>query len=280
MILGSLRTPFAPYFLLVGLSPDETLAGQVRLLEGRWFEPGKKELALGHLAAQELGYRVGNRIALSSDLIFSITGIYSFGYKMTDSSASMDIQDAQSLLNWDDSVNMAFIHVGDPVHTRQIIDKINQEYPHLYASAGGDVVDQIRLFDSFDLFAWIISAASMLTCCLIVTNTLVMAVSERTREFGILMAIGWNRWMIYRTIFYEGLLLSILGCITGTVLAVVSLHLLQVSRRAGIGLIEATLPLDTIVGVHLIALILAGAASLYPATITLRLSPAQALRHE
>lgn len=279
MVLGSLRTPFAPYFLLMGISTEERMTAQIKLLEGRWFVPGKQEIMLGQLAAIDLGYKVGEKIVLAENMIYTITGIYSFGYKMTDSSAAMHTRDAQFLLNRDNSVNMVFIQT-ESSQTQTVINKINTDFPHLYASAGGDMVSQIRLFDSFDLFAWLISGASFITCCLIVMNTLVMAVTERKKELSILLAIGWSGFMVYRTVLYEGIIISITGCILGLFFGATSLHLLQSSRHLGMGLIPISIPLEVVIQAFSIAVLLGLVSSFYPAILSTKVYPAQALRQE
>ena len=280
IIMGFLKTPWAPYFLILGLSSTEELAGQLRLLQGRWFEPQAKEIVLGYLCARQLAYAPGDAITLSAGAEFTVTGIYSFGYPMADGAAVMDIRTARTLLNRDDSVNMVLAAISEDVDPDDLMHRFNSDFPHLYASSGKDFVSEVRFFDSVELFTWILSMVSLITCCLVVVNTLVMSVSERIKEIGILLAIGWTRFMIYKTILYESIVICLAGTLAGGSLAVIALWLLQGSRSLGLGLIPVSISLDIVLVGCGLALLLGLICSLYPALLTRKMTPAQALRHE
>ena len=280
IIMGFLKTPWAPYFLILGISSTEELAGQLRLIEGRWFEPLTKEIVLGFLCANQLAYAPGDTINLSESTEFTVTGIYSFGYPMADGAAVMDIRTARTLLNRDDSVNMLLATILKGIQPSEVMQQINSEFPHLYASSGKDFVSEVRFFDSVELFTWILSMVSLITCCLVVVNTLVMSVSERIKEIGILLAIGWTRFMIYKTILCESIFICLAGTLVGCSLAMAALWLLQGSRSLGLGLIPVQITLHIVLAGCGLALLLGWICSLYPALLTRKLTPAQALRHE
>jgi len=279
-IMGLLQTSWAPYFLILGISSAEDLAGQVSIVEGRWFEPGEDALVLGYLGAKNLDYSIGNKIYLAEDTIFTITGIFSLGYPMADGAAIIDISVARKLLNRDDSVNMVLAGVSEGHDPYEVIDEINSAFPHLYAASGKDFVAEVRFFDSVDLFTWLLSMVSLITCCLVVMNTLVMSVSERVKEIGILLAIGWSSFMIYRTILYESMIICLAGSILGSAGAWTALKLLQESRSLGLGLIPVTISPAIVAGAMILALFLGLVCSVYPAVMSLKMSPAKALRYE
>ncbi|MFW5730839.1 MAG: ABC transporter permease [Desulfonatronovibrionaceae bacterium] len=280
VIMGFLQTSWAPYFLILGVSSAESLASRVSLLEGEWFSPQKQEMVLGYLGAAELGYSTGNKMVLNDRNMFTITGLFSFGYPMADGAALMDLSTAKKLLNRDNSVNMILTEISPATDPYQAIQELNSLFPHLYASTGKDFVGEIRFFDSVELFTWILSTVSFLTCCLVVMNTLIMSISERIKELGILMAIGWSRLMIYRTILYESLILCLAGTIAGAAAAGVSLSVLQGSRTLGLGLIPAGISWNLAILSCGLALLLGVVSSLYPALIINRVTPAGALRYE
>lgn len=280
IIMGFLKTAWAPYFLILGISSAEDLASRVTLLEGKWFVPEEQELVMGYLGAAQLGYSTGNKIILTDDTIFTITGIFSFGYPMADGAALMDIRTATKLLNRDDSVNMVLAEIASGNDPYQVIKDINMLFPHLYASTGKDFVGEVRFFDSVELFTWILSMVSLITCCLVVMNTLIMSVSERIKELGILMAIGWSRFMIYKTIAWESVIICLCGTVAGAGAAAMSLKVLQGSKSLGLGLIPASISLETMLMSLGLAFILAAASSIYPAVLIFKISPAQALRYE
>jgi putative ABC transport system permease protein len=111
---------------------------------------------------------------------------------------------------------------------------------------------------------------------LMVLNTLLMAVLERTREIGILSAIGWSKERIMGALVIEGFLLSALGSTLGIVLGIGGSRLL--SAIPAIGRYIAVRPtLGLIVITALAAIILGILGSFYPAWVATRASPADAL---
>jgi putative ABC transport system permease protein len=120
--------------------------------------------------------------------------------------------------------------------------------------------------------AWV----ALLMGMLMVLNTLLMAVIERTREIGIMSAIGWPPARIMGVLILEGLVLSALGSAIGIVLGVAGSHVLSslpaigryVAIRPTFGLIAAT---------ALAALALGVLGAFYPAWLATRQDPAAAL---
>jgi len=110
-----------------------------------------------------------------------------------------------------------------------------------------------------------------------VLNSLVMATQERTREIGIVAAIGWSDTRIMASIVAEGLVMCAIGCVLGVLvsfLAAFAFPLIPsignlISFKPGVALISATIAA---------AFALCALGALYPAWRAVRLSPAEALR--
>ncbi|HEX7376112.1 MAG TPA: ABC transporter permease, partial [Pirellulales bacterium] len=106
-----------------------------------------------------------------------------------------------------------------------------------------------------------------------------MSVLERTREFGLLRALGWPRWRVVRTIFIESAMLALAGAVLGSVLGVLLPKMLGQVRTMS-GLIEGnTDPLALLEGFG-IALLMGIAGAAYPAYRGASLRPIDALRHK
>jgi putative ABC transport system permease protein len=111
---------------------------------------------------------------------------------------------------------------------------------------------------------------------LMVLNTLLMAVLERTREIGILSAIGWSTERIMGALVIEGFILSAVGSVVGIVLGVAGSKFLSAIPAIGRYVaVEPTLPLIAATALAAIALGILG--SFYPAWVATRQSPAAAL---
>ena len=111
-----------------------------------------------------------------------------------------------------------------------------------------------------------------------VLNTMLMTVSERTREIGTLRAFGWRSSMVMRLILAEGLVTALLGGLCGSVLGWVAAELLM--RLVPQGLLEAHYRPAVLLRGLGIALVVGILGALYPAWRASRLLPAEALRYE
>ncbi len=280
LIMGAIKTPWNTYFPVIGVSSIKTFSNKFNLTEGRLFTSDKRELILGITAAQKLGYHVQNKILLAHNELFTVAGTYYFGSSMVDNGAILDIKDAQRLLKREDYINMAFIQMAKDARADEMTTIINSAFPHLSAIRSGDYTGQVELFKTLDAVVWIISAISIFSCCILIMNTMIMAVSERTKEIGILLAVGWSRFMIFRTIVAEAMLICVAGGIFGSVISLLTLYMLANYTTAGLGWIPTSISFKTAyTGVGLS--VLCGIVSaLSPAALASKLSPAEALRHE
>jgi putative ABC transport system permease protein len=280
VILGSIRTPWNPYFIIAGISSAEALSTKLTLVEGRFFVPGKREIILGKLAAERLDYHPGSKILLPGEELFTITGMYSFGSRMIDGAAIFDLDDAQRLLKSADYVNIAFIQVRPGDDVRQVTDEIGRRFPHLSALPSADFSGQVRMFNTVNIFVWIISLISLFTCCIVVMNTLLMAVSERTKEIGILMAVGWSRFMVYRMILKEAVIICFAGGVAGNIGGLLFLVLLNEMKTLGVGWFPLAIPAAIVLKSLALSVVLGIAGSFYPAVVAIKLLPGEALRYE
>jgi putative ABC transport system permease protein len=109
-------------------------------------------------------------------------------------------------------------------------------------------------------------------------NTVLMSVFERTREIGVLRALGWRRRWVIQLILLESLLLSALGAVAGSLLGV---GLTKVVGLTGMGsLIPGVFSPGLFIQVFVIALLLGAVGGLYPAMRAANLRPVEAIRHE
>jgi putative ABC transport system permease protein len=108
---------------------------------------------------------------------------------------------------------------------------------------------------------------------------MLMAVFERTREIGVMRALGWRRSAILWLILREAFLLGLLGGLAGIAIAFGFSYLLN-NAPAITGLLELKWDLAIFARAILVALILGLVGGLYPAYRATRLQPIEALRYE
>jgi putative ABC transport system permease protein len=280
LIIGSIKVSWNSYFIIAGISSSETLLSKFVMIEGRPPQPGRRELILGSLAAGQLNYRSGNKILLFDDEVFTITGIYNFGSRIMDSAAVLDIADAQLLLKTDQYINMAFIQLEIGSDARQVMERIQKRFPNLSVQTSADFHSQLRMFHTIDMFVWVISLISLFTCCIVVMNTFFMAVSERTKEIGILMAVGWSRFRIFRMILGEAMIICLAGGILGNVAGFIFFSVINRINDIGLGWMPTSIPPEIVSQSLAISIGLGIICSCYPAVVASMLLPVDALRYE
>jgi putative ABC transport system permease protein len=124
-----------------------------------------------------------------------------------------------------------------------------------------------------------ISVVAILVGGVGVLNTMLMSVFERTREIGVLRALGWGRRRILGLIMREALMLGLLGGLAGIAIALGLVVLLQSIPMIGLA-IDAVWSTQIFVRALSVALLLGLVGGLYPAFRATRLTPIEALRYE
>jgi ABC-type antimicrobial peptide transport system permease subunit len=119
-----------------------------------------------------------------------------------------------------------------------------------------------------------------------------MAVLERTREIGMLMAVGMNRRKVFLMIMTETIFLSLVGTLFGIIISAVTIYLTGLSginfsawtegyESLGYSaLVYPSLYLDFYIGMTILVIITAIISSIYPARKALRFNPAAAIRED
>lgn len=164
---------------------------------------------------------------------------------------------------------------------KQINALLARDYPAFEALSNEEVKQQVKdqINQVFAIF-YVIMAIAILVSLLGVVNTLLMSVLERTRELGLLRAIGTTRWQIRRMVVAESLLITAagatLGVIVGLMLGWAFVRGIS-SANAGV---EFHPPVGVIFGVALLAVVAGVFASLPPARRAARMNVIESLSYE
>ena len=280
VLIGRIRAPWSDSFTVVGVSSLDPLLGQMALTAGRPFDPARREMILGRLAAERLGYGAGNKMLLADGELLTISGIYSMGVGIMDGGAIMDLAAARRLTGRADTVNLALLRLGDPSLVPAVVRRIGERLPRLAAFPSGEMAAHVAELGAVDLFVWVLGGISLLACVLVVANTLTMAVAGRTREIGVLMAIGWSRSMVARAVVTEAVAVGAAAALVGNALAWLGLWLVARAAPIGVGALPAAVPLPVALASLAVAVVLGAVGALYPAALAARVLPARALRFE
>jgi putative ABC transport system permease protein len=280
-LVGATDIPGLSQSILIGISSIDHLGGRIGFVQGGPFTSGRGEAVLGQQAAREIGCKPGDEI-LVAEHIFRVTGICASGSAIFDGAVVMDWAEARNLLNRDDRVNLAFIRVAEAASVQNVIREIKSQFPNLSAVQQGEFLGHLRLLRTVDQFAQMIVAVTVLVTVVIVVNTLVLSISERRKEIGILMAVGWSRGRVMAMVFQEAVLICLGGGVAGCLLSLCLLWFFQYRGLIGSGWmrIPITIPLELFLSTMGLSLLLGVCSGAYPAFIASRHFPIEALRSQ
>ncbi len=279
-LLTFCKLPQMPMFLLIGLDPKGGLLGQVTIEKGDGLPAQSRGLALlGKRAAESLGLGVGSTLDIRGHS-FRIVGLYTQGTNITDSGAILPLAEAQDLMNVPGRVSLAAVSVNDLHQTDTVIRAIEARFPSLAASRAGDFVSQYKQLEMIETFAWAITFLAALVGGIGVMNTMMMSVFERTREIGVLRAIGWSGRRVLGMVVAEGALISVVGGVVGIGLGIAMLETSVRVFSSTISWADSTYDTTFFVKVMGLSLTLGVVGSLLPGWKASRLDPIEALRYE
>jgi putative ABC transport system permease protein len=280
MLIRITRHGSNPYFVLMGIRPDELAEAQPELVSGRLPSVGSThELLLGSRASDDTGAAAGSRVTIDGER-FLVTGIYRSEDVITNSGAYAPLATVQKISRMPGVVTAVYVAAEEGTDPVALALAIEDSMPTLTTVSEVDElgkVDQgIRVMDALNLA---VSTLAVLLGAIAVMNTMIMAVFERTREFGILRAVGWRGSRIMRLVLTEALFLCLVAAAVGTALGVLATRGVMLIEAVQ-GLLEPTYSLDVFVRAILIASAVGLVGATYPAYRAVRLSPMEALRHE
>jgi len=279
MVIGTLNEKWNPYALVMGVEP--AFAQRMALVAGRPMAAAEEAL-LGELGAQRMGLLPGARVTLG-DKSYLVSGLFRTGSRMFDGGVMVGIEQAQALFTPDGSeghYTLALVRTGDRADTARTIADVQRRHPVLRAIPATEFAGALRLFRVVDAFVGTIAVVALVGTVLVVTNTLLMAVAERTREIGILMAMGWTPWLVLRMLLAESVLLCLVGAALGNAFGLVLLHTVNGMETVGFGWIPVSLSPTLVALSFVLTLVIALLSLAWPAVVLWRMQPLSALRHE
>lgn len=272
-----------------------------KLVAGSYLEEGRLPIVIGQSLADKLDVGLRSKIVITfqdttNEIIagaFRVSGIYQ--------TVSPDFDEVNVYVRADDVARL--MGLSAPVFQEIAILSVDEDsvtslkhalqsrFPEPDIQEWKELSPELRFLDTaMDSFLYIFIAIILLALSFGLINTMLMSVLERTRELGMLMAIGMNKWRVFSMILMETLYLAIIGGIMGLGASWFSIKAMEdtgiridaVSEgMASFGMTSTLYPvLDIAYYPPLAAMILIFAliAALYPARKALQLKPATAIR--
>jgi ABC-type lipoprotein release transport system permease subunit len=266
-----------PMLILFGYNPHEFAIRHFRIIEGKPLA-ASHQVIVGRQAAEAMGVGVGDTLRLLEST-FRVVGIYETGVSYENSGVVISLREAQALAGKPHQVTWVLIKLRDPGRAEEVRDYLEANFPEIapsltskFVEAMPDMKTSNEMVGQISFLAVFIGAVGML-------NTMLMSVLERTREIGVLRALGWKRRHVLGMILQEALAVGLVGGVCGILLGLgVAWGIMQIPLVKG--MLRLSYNPQLFIQAMVVALVSGAAGGLYPAWRATRMRPVEALRYE
>jgi len=297
---------------ITGVEPEKEAPVSMvaeNVVQGRWLQSDDEDaLLIGQAMAERLEVTIGDRVTLVGRAThnqmrrrtMTIVGIYDLGIPEVEKSmVYVSLLEAQTLFDLRNQATEVAIYLEQVGQEPPVVERLQTALPS-YEVDAWDTLDpsskqmmelEAQVMGMFGMVILLIAGVGIL-------NLMLMAVFERTREIGLLAAMGLKRWETVVLFLLEGVMIGLLGALAGCVLGgAIGAHYGRVGidwmalyggMDVGefsplIGLMGDRLYLrigiDVLAGRALTVGVIAALASLYPAWQAAKREPAEALHY-
>ena len=271
--------------LAYGWQADSYEFASLQILTGKRFHDGHPEVMLGDLLADDLKKKVGDTLEIQSSP-FKVCAIYHGGSGLQADAVIMPLDQLQELSSLQGKVSTFDVRLrpapageSQENYLKRAQTQIEAALPGLRAVPAAERAHNNQFVQLAHASAWGTSSIALLIGVLGIANTMAMSVFERTREIGVLRALGWNRTQVLILIQLEAAILGLSGGLLGIAFGWSALHLLAALPQTA-SIVSTSLPVPLLaeaLGIAILAGLMAGAL---PAWRAAQLSPVEALRHD
>jgi len=273
---------------------DEDVTRRIFSLSEGAFPKSTSSVIVGPTLADRFDLKVGSRIKIGDEdegpaTTVRVVGILEERGMSADINSDMAIIGSEKLFTGIyanegeyDQVNLILNDINDSQKARtEILDKMNRKETTVNVQDSSRMLESITsTLGTMTTFVMAIAGISLLVAATSIFNVMMMSVTERVREIGIMRSIGAQKSEIRRMFLYESIVLGVVGAVIG---AVLSLGIGWVVVLAMVGRTDyfflpeslAYIPYAMLVGIAVCVL-----SGVYPAWRAADLDPVEALRAE
>ena len=236
-------------------------------------------VVLGKIAADNEEKEVGDTILLD-DKEFDIVGIYESGNSYQDQGGFTSLENSQKLSDDEGKVSTIYIKVDKGADVEAVEKSIDDKYgDNLTTISSLSDLDMVKnMIDMLNGASLAISILAVVIGAVGIINTMLTSVYERTRELGVLKAVGWSDGKILLMIIGESIVITIVAGIIGSIAGIIGVELIVLSNI--MPLLTPVYTVNIFVQAFSIALFVGVIGGIYPALKAVKLPPTEALRYE
>ena len=223
---------------------------------------------------------------------FRVAGIFdTYNDRYEESNVFVRGRDLNDILGQEQLIHKITLQITDYTQANRVVAELRQQYPDLDISSWGEAAPELQyVFDIMDITLYVIMVIIIIALVFSIINTMLMAVMERTRELGMLMALGMNQSRLFFMILAETFFLTMVGTPLGLAFSWMTISYFE---HVGINLgafaeglnaygfgtiIHPSLHPEYYLNITLMIAAASFISALYPAWKTMQLNPVEAIR--
>ena len=287
---------------VIGIDPQrEALVTDIHasILEGEYFEGvSRNPILISSKTAEEFKIKLRSKLVVTLNDIngeitsgaFRVVGIYNSQNPIYDKmNAFVRKSDLQRLMHVEGQIHEIAVLMDDHELAEPTALNYSNMFPESKVQAWIDLATGMRfMVEAKDTYAVIIVSIILIALLFSIVNTMLMAVLERIREIGMLMAVGMSKMKVFWMIMLETVFLSLIGGPLGMLVAVVFVKYfgkngidLGGAAYSDLGFASIVYPdleLTSYIQIAVLVFVMAILAAIYPARKALKLNPVEAIR--
>ena len=257
---------------------------QLDLREGRITDLGTTGVAVQADVAKSKNLHVGDTVTMffpeTGDQRLTVVAVYGIKEPLGDYAISMQTFDANIAAHVDNDIVVSAAPGFSKAETRAAVQEVLKDYPTAKlmtkAEFKGSMANRI---DQILNLVYVLLAMALVIALFGIANTLALSVFERTREFGLLRAVGMSRSQVRSTVRWESVLIALLGTSLGTLIGLgFATSLVHALEKQGFN--TFTIPVQQLIVIVALAAVAAVGAAALPARRASRLDVLEAISHD
>ncbi len=285
VIMDAVFAPGNKNVILLGIDEDYMRLRPAWRINGHWFD-SDSGVIMGWTAAQEAGVKPGDVWTVpEKDTRLHVTGVLNRTNTQDDGFVFVPRKTLQKMSGLEGKLVLILVKAKHVERTDDLVASLRAGEVDMNVFPLSELLGTITsLMASTKVFVSAIILIAVILGGVGVLNTVLMAVFERTKEIGMMKAMGGSRGDVFKLVWAETILTTVLGGLAGVALALVSSRLVEALIRGMIpyapkgSLIGISLP--TVVMCVVLSLVLGLVAGFYPAFRAAGVRPVEAIKAE
>lgn len=290
---------------ILGVDPEkEKLVTNLytKVPDGKYFDGVKRNpILIGKKLAGKLKVKLHSKLVITlqdsqghlTSEAFRVCGIYNVGNGMFEEMNVFVLKtDLARFVQLDESTSHEIVvHLKDHGQLRENTETLSGKYKESLVQSWKQLTPELGILNEYgNIYIYFFIAIILLSLGFGIVNTMLMAVMERVKEIGMLMAIGMSKFRVFRMLMLETVLLTLTGGFFGILLG---LAVTLATMRSGIdlsfyaegledmgysSLVFPVVEFEMVSVIVILVLVTGLIASIYPARKALKYKPAEAIR--